>query len=49
MIVDVKVPEVGESIETNGVRLGVERMEGRRITSVRVDRLPAEQPREVDA
>ena len=33
------VPEVGESIETNGVRLRVERMQGRRITSVRVDHL----------
>lgn len=35
------VPEVGESIETNGVRLRVERMQGRRITSVRVDRVEA--------
>ncbi|MEM9202603.1 MAG: hemolysin family protein [Actinomycetota bacterium] len=33
------VPEVGESIEANGVRLRVERMQGRRITSVRVDHL----------
>ena len=33
------VPEPGESIETNGVRLRVERMQGRRITSVRVDHL----------
>ncbi|MEM9468428.1 MAG: hemolysin family protein [Actinomycetota bacterium] len=36
------VPEVGESIETNGVRLRVERMQGRRITSVRVDHLEDE-------
>lgn len=35
------VPEVGESIETGGVRLRVERMQGRRITSVRVDHLEA--------
>ena len=43
------VPEVGESIETNGVRLRVERMQGRRITSVRVDHLdePADVEREV--
>ncbi|MEM8705306.1 MAG: hemolysin family protein [Actinomycetota bacterium] len=32
------VPEVGETVESNGVQLRVERMEGRRITSVRVDR-----------
>lgn len=32
------VPEVGESISVNGVRLQVEGMEGRRITRVRVDR-----------
>jgi len=36
------VPEVGESIETGGVRLRVERMQGRRITSVRVDHLEAQ-------
>ena len=32
------VPEIGESIAINGVRLHVEAMEGRRITRVRVDR-----------
>ncbi|MEO0495606.1 MAG: hemolysin family protein [Actinomycetota bacterium] len=32
------VPEVGETVDSNGVQLRVERMEGRRITSVRVDR-----------
>lgn len=32
------VPEIGESIAVNGVRLHVEVMEGRRITRVRVDR-----------
>ena len=32
------VPEVGEAVETGGVRLSVERMEGRRITRVRLTR-----------
>ena len=36
------VPEVGETVESNGVHLRVERIEGRRITSVRVDRPVAE-------
>ena len=35
------VPEVGESVTVNGVRLHVEAMEGRRITRVRVDRTGA--------
>ncbi len=33
------VPEVGESVENGGIRLRVERMEGRRITRVRLMRL----------
>ncbi len=33
------VPEVGESLEVGGLRLGVEQMQGRRITSVRLTRL----------
>ena len=40
------VPEVGETVESNGVHLRVERIEGRRITSVRVDRPVAESARE---
>ena len=35
------VPEMGESVVVNGVRLHVEAMEGRRITRVRVDRTGA--------
>ncbi|MDG1367965.1 MAG: hemolysin family protein [Acidimicrobiales bacterium] len=35
------VPEMGESVAVNGVRLHVEAMEGRRITRVRVDRAGA--------
>ena len=34
------VPEVGESVETVGLRLRVERMEGRRITRVRLTPTP---------
>ena len=36
------VPEVGETVDSNGVQLRVERMEGRRITSVSVDRAQSE-------
>ena len=36
------VPEVGETVDSNGVQLRVERMEGRRITSVSVDQARAE-------
>jgi CBS domain containing-hemolysin-like protein len=36
------VPEVGETVDSNGVQLRVERMEGRRITSVSVDRSGSE-------
>ncbi len=36
------VPEVGETVDSNGVQLRVERMEGRRITSVSVDRATSE-------
>ena len=32
------VPDVGEAVEAGGVRLRVERMEGRRITRVRLTR-----------
>jgi len=35
------VPEIGESVAANGVRLHVEGMEGRRITRVRVHRAGA--------
>ena len=37
------VPVVGEGVEVAGRRFGVERVEGRRITSVRIDR-PGESP-----
>ncbi|MBT5851607.1 MAG: hypothetical protein HOH36_14335, partial [Acidimicrobiaceae bacterium] len=33
------VPEIGESVDNGQIRFGVERMEGRRITRVRLSRL----------
>ena len=42
------VPEVGETVDSNGVQLRVERMEGQRITSVSVDRADPRQDRERD-
>ncbi|HAB58602.1 MAG TPA: hypothetical protein DCE75_11175 [Acidimicrobiaceae bacterium] len=36
------IPEVGETVDSNGVQLRVERMEGRRITSVSVDQARSE-------
>jgi CBS domain containing-hemolysin-like protein len=43
------VPTVGEEVDVDEYRLVVERLQGRRITRVRIDAVPGEEDIDIDA